>query len=74
MPTTAINQFPRGKIVMAYAITALIGALMMIGYVFLIAAKLAALPLWICTMIGVALVLCAFCGDDWQPTVKRFKK
>ena len=59
---------------MADAITALIGAVMMIGYVLLIAAKLAALPLWICTMIGVALMLWNFWGDDRQPIVKHFKK
>ena len=33
---------------MADAVTALIGAIIMIGYMFLIAAKLAAPPLWIC--------------------------
>ena len=33
---------------MADAVTALIGAIIMIGYIVLIAAKLAAPPLWIC--------------------------
>ena len=33
---------------MADAVTALIGAIIMIGYILLIAAKLAAPPLWIC--------------------------
>jgi uncharacterized membrane protein YphA (DoxX/SURF4 family) len=55
---------------MADAVTAAIGALIMIGYMTLIAAKLAAPPLWICTLIGLALMLWAFWGDDWQPIFK----
>ena len=59
---------------MADAVTALIGAIIMIGYMFLIAAKLAALPLSICVLIGVALMLWGFWGDDWQPLFKRNSK
>ena len=59
---------------MADAITALIGAIIFIGYMVLIAAKLATLPLWICTLTGIALMLWAFWGDDWKPVLQRFKK
>lgn len=59
---------------MADAVTALIGAIIMIGYILLIAAKLAAPPLWICCLIGLALMLWAFWGDDWMPMLKREKK
>ncbi len=58
---------------MADAITALIGAIIMIGYMLLIAAKLAALPLWICTAIGLALMLGGFWGDDLKPILQRSK-
>ena len=59
---------------MADAVTAVIGAVIMIGYIFLIAAKLAAPPLWIAALIGLALMLWGFWGDDWQPILKRDKK
>jgi hypothetical protein len=59
---------------MADAVTALIGAIIMIGYIFLIAAKLAALPLWICALAGLALMLWGFWGDDWQPIFQRSQK
>ncbi len=59
---------------MADAVTALIGAIIMIGYILLIAAKLAALPLWICALIGLCLMLWAFWSDDWEPILQRFKK
>lgn len=59
---------------MADAITALIGAIIMIGYILLIAAKLAAPPLWIVSLIGLALMLWAFWGDDWKPLFEREKK
>lgn len=59
---------------MADAITAAIGAIIMIGYMFLIAAKLAAPPLWVCALIGIALMLWGFWGDDWQPLFKRERK
>jgi hypothetical protein len=59
---------------MADAITALIGAVIMIAYIVLIAAKLAATPLWICCVIGLALMLWAFWWDDWMPVIKPAKK
>ena len=59
---------------MADAVTALIGAIIMIGYLFLIAVKLAALPLWICVLIGLVLMVCGFWIDDWQPIFQRDKK
>lgn len=55
---------------MADAITALIGAVIMIGYILLIAAKLAAAPLWIVSIIGLAGMAWAFWGDDWKPFLK----
>lgn len=58
---------------MADAITALIGAIIMIGYIVLIAAKLAAPPLWIACLIGLGLMLWAFWWDDWAPVVNRDK-
>jgi hypothetical protein len=59
---------------MADAVTAAIGAIIMIGYMLLIAAKLAALPLWICVIVGLALMLWGFWGDDWRPILKRDTK
>jgi len=59
---------------MADAITALIGAIIMIGYMCLIAAKLATLPLWICVLAGLGLMLWGFWGDDWKPVVMPDKK
>ncbi len=59
---------------MADAVTALIGAIIMVGYIVLIAAKLAAPPLWICCLIGVALMLWGFWGDDWKPVIKPDEK
>ncbi|MGE0261011.1 MAG: hypothetical protein AB7T18_19910 [Alphaproteobacteria bacterium] len=59
---------------MADAITALIGAIIMIGYILLIAGKLAAMPLWICSLTGLALMLWAFWGDDWKPLFARTRK
>ena len=37
-------------------------------------ASLAAPPLWICTIIGLALMLWGFWGDDWHPLFQRSKK
>lgn len=59
---------------MADAITAMVGAIIMIGYIVLIAAKLAAPPLWICCLIGLALMLWGFWQDDWQPVIRRPRK
>ena len=59
---------------MADAVTALIGAIIMIGYMFLIAAKLDAFPLWICTLVGLALMVWGFWGDDWKPVISPDKK
>jgi hypothetical protein len=56
---------------MADAITGLIGAAIMIGYMLLIAAKLNELPLWICVIIGLAVMLCAFWVDAWRPWLAR---
>lgn len=59
---------------MADAITAAIGAVIMIGYMWLIAAKLNELPLWIVTLVGFACMLWAFWKDDWRPLVKSGEK
>ena len=59
---------------MADAVTAAIGAIIMIGYMFLIAAKLAAFPLWICVLTDLVLMLWGFWWDDWEPVVKPAKK
>lgn len=56
---------------MSDAIAALVGAVIMIGYIMLIAAKLAAPPLWIVCLIGLALMLWAFWVDDWKLLFKR---
>jgi uncharacterized membrane protein len=56
---------------MADAVTALIGAIIMIGYMLLIAGKLATLPLWIVTIVGLVLMATAFWQDDWKPIVMR---
>ena len=59
---------------MADAITAAIGAIIFIGYLLLIAVKLAALPLWICALAGIVLMLWGFWGDDWKPVLSPDKK
>lgn len=59
---------------MADAVTALVGAIIMIGYIMVIAAKLSAPPLWIVSLIGLALMLWAFWWDDWHPLIERQKK
>jgi hypothetical protein len=59
---------------MADAVAAIIGAVIMVGYMLLIATKLAAPPLWIVTLIGLGLMLWAFWGDDWKPLFAREKK
>lgn len=59
---------------MANAVTALIGAVIMVGYIVLIAAKLAAPPLWICCVVGLALMLWGFWVDDWKPILNRSNK
>jgi putative flippase GtrA len=56
---------------MADAVTAAIGAVIMIGYMWLIADKLNELPLWIVTIIGIACMVWAFWGDDWKPVLRR---
>ena len=59
---------------MADAFTALIGTIIMIGYIVIIAAKLSAAPLWIACLVGLALMLWAFWWDDWHPLFKREQK
>jgi putative flippase GtrA len=59
---------------MADAITALIGAVILMGYMWLIAAKLDEFPLWIVTLIGIGLMLWSFWQDDWRPVFKRDSK
>jgi hypothetical protein len=56
---------------MADAITALIGAIIMIGYIWLIAEKLDELPLWIACIAGILLMLWAFWQDAWRPLRQR---
>ena len=45
---------------MVDAVTAAIGCIIMIGYIWLIADKLNELPLWIACIVGIALMLWAF--------------
>ncbi len=59
---------------MADAVTAAIGAVILIGYIALIAAKLSTVPLWIVSLIGLSLMLWAFWVDDWKPLFKRNDK
>jgi hypothetical protein len=56
---------------MADAITGLIGAVVMVGYIYLIADKLNELPLWICAIAGLALMAYAFWIDAWRPWLLR---
>jgi putative flippase GtrA len=56
---------------MADAVTAAIGAVILFGYMCLIASKLNELPLWIVTFAGIALMLWAFWQDDWRSLFKR---
>jgi UDP-N-acetylmuramyl pentapeptide phosphotransferase/UDP-N-acetylglucosamine-1-phosphate transferase len=56
---------------MADAVTALIGAIIMIGYVYLIAIVLAAPPFWVAVFVGLGLMLWGFWVDDWRPLLRR---
>ena len=56
---------------MADAVTAAIGTIIMIGYILLIAAKLAAPPFWIISVFSLGLMLWAFWHDDWLPAIKK---
>ena len=53
------------------AVTAVIGAIIMIGYMWLIASKLNEFPLWICVIAGLALMIWAFWVDAWRPMFTR---
>ena len=59
---------------MADAVTALIGAIIMAGYILLIAAKLAAPPLWLFSLIGLGMMLWSFLLYDWLPVFKPVQK
>ena len=56
---------------MADVITGLIGAVIMIGFILLIAAKLDELPLWIVCISGIALMLWAVATDTILPLLGR---
>ncbi len=58
---------------MADLITGLIGAVLMIGFIYLIAAKLDELPLWIVCITGIVLMLWAVFTDDVRPLIGRDK-
>jgi putative flippase GtrA len=59
---------------MADAITAAIGSVIMIGYIWLIADKLNELPLWIACIVGIVLMVWSFWQDAWRPVFKRNSK
>jgi hypothetical protein len=59
---------------MADAVTGLVGAAIMVFYIWLIAFKLAALPLWIACIVGIVLMIWAFWQDAWSPVLKRNSK
>lgn len=56
---------------MADAITAAIGAVIMMGYIYFVAEKINELPLTIASIIGIVLMLLAFWTDAWKPLLKR---
>jgi hypothetical protein len=56
---------------MADAVTAAIGAALMVFYIWLIADKLNALPLWIACIVGIVLMMASFWQDAWRPLLKR---
>jgi hypothetical protein len=56
---------------MADAITGLFGAVLMITFLVLIAAKLNELALWSVCLIGIALMLWALWKDDFEPLLDR---
>jgi hypothetical protein len=56
---------------MADAITALIGAALMIFFILLIAAKLDELPLWIVCISGICLMVWAVFTDTIAPLIWR---
>ena len=56
---------------MGDAIAGVIGAAILIGYMYLIADKLNELPLWICIILGLLAMLYAFWVDDWRPWLMR---
>ena len=66
------RKAPREETIWQTQSRRLIGAIIMIGYMLLIAAKLR--RRFGSCVIGLALMLWAFWGDDWKPLLKREKK
>lgn len=56
---------------MADAVTAAIGAVIMMGYIYFVAEKINELPLTIACVVGIILMLWAFWTDAWKPLLKR---
>jgi hypothetical protein len=56
---------------MVDAVMAAVGSAIMIFYIWLIAFKLNALPLWIVCIVGVVLMAFSFWQDAWRPLLKR---
>jgi hypothetical protein len=52
-------------------VMAVVGSAIMIFYIWLIAFKLNALPLWIVCIVGVVLMIVSFWQDAWRPILKR---
>lgn len=59
---------------MADAVTAAIGSVIMIVYIWLIADKLNELPLWIACIVGVVLMAWSFWDDTWKTIFNRNSK
>lgn len=56
---------------MSDAITALVGAVLMIAFLLLIAVKLIELPVWIFFITGIVLMLYATFTDTIRPLLSR---
>ncbi|MGE0062896.1 MAG: hypothetical protein AB7T86_12565 [Xanthobacteraceae bacterium] len=56
---------------MADAITSLIGGVLMTAFILLIVAKLNQLPLWIISLVGLALMAWAIWTDALAPLFRR---
>lgn len=59
---------------MADAVAAVIGMILMIGFVSAIAGKLGDVPLWIVTLSAIALMVIAFWQDAFAPLFRRTRR
>jgi len=59
---------------MADAVGAIIGIVLMVGFISAIAGKLGDIPLWIVSLIAIAMMLWAFWQDAFAPLFRRTRR